>query len=117
MKIMKSIKWLIGLVAIVAVVSGCQLIEDNAETVETVVEKAEEYAPLADPVTGGMASPIAGILGTIAMGVVSVNRGILAMKRAKAIKEIHGKEGTPSAVAQVDTVASKKVIEKIVGKV
>lgn len=110
-------KKLLLVVGVIVLVSGCQLIEDNAGTIENVVEKAEDLAPLADPLTSGGASPIAHIIGYGVVAFLGINRQVLAWKQKRAIQEIHAHEDSKDAVDQVATESLKKVIAKAVGKV
>jgi hypothetical protein len=94
---------------------GCQQIEDHSGTAESVVEKVDQYAPIADKVTGGWASTIAGIAVPIVTSIIAVNRGLLAHKRKKVIVEANESSNSPPILSQVKTPEAKSTAEKILG--
>ena len=102
-------------VGVLALVAGCTQLDDKADMIEKGTEQAEKYAPMADPITGGWASRVAGIVGLVIPAALAVNRQIVASRRKKVIVEINEKSGTPDAVKQVSSLAATKEVAKIIG--
>lgn len=96
--------------------TGCATLEDSEGPIKAVIAAFKKAAPVADPLTGGMATPIAGAAGTLSMGLFAVNRWLLARKRGNVIKEVHDHPDTPDVLDQVKSAVARKVIIQIIGK-
>lgn len=111
-----------AIIGIVTLVAGCAPFDKWATDNEANIEKAESVVAtagkIADPYTGGLGSTIAGIVIAGFGAWTAGNRKALKIKKiadgyASVIKEIDAKEGTPKAVEQVLTDASKALITDI----
>jgi len=67
------------------------------------------------PATGGTSVPIALVVTNVMSVIFGINRWWVGRKRAKAIVEIDGKEGTPSAAEQVPAGALRKAVRDVTG--
>lgn len=67
------------------------------------------------PATGGTSIPIALVVTNLMSAYFGVNRWWVGRKRAKALVEIDGKEGTPSAAEQVPAGALRKAVRDVTG--
>ncbi len=116
---MKKLIVLLGIMC----VAGCATFDEWATENEAGINKAEAgvtaAGKFADPFTGGLGSTIAGIVVAGFGAWTAGNRKALKIKKladgyVTVIKEIDKSEGTPKAIEQVLSDASKVLAEKAV---
>ena len=93
---------------------GCESMVGREVEVNASLSSFKAAAPALDPFTGGMATPIAGILGILASSAFAVNRLLLAKRLGDAIKEINANPETPSVLDQVLSDTARKVVISLV---
>lgn len=103
--------WIVALLTLAGCASWIGPDEQAMQDMETV----KAGAKILDPLTGGMATPIATGAGSILATIFAVNRAIVARKRGHVIREIDSNPETPAAQDQIATGKSQKVVIQIVG--
>lgn len=107
--------YMVVFVAIMVVLSvSCESLIHSEEGINDSIASVKTLAPLLDPITGGLATPLSGLLGTLAASAFAVNRLLVAKKRGDAIKEINSNPNTPLVKDQVDSDMARKVVISVV---